>query len=392
MVVKFFSLSSSELFLRGSKFIFFLSLANFYDSDVIYEYGLFTALFSILFVFSDVGYQTLILKEMSHKNSYSNYIKYSQLSLWRVLLFSFISLFFLFYYFFTANSLFFYIFILFLADAIFATIFSFYRALHKSIEETKTKFIIGSIFIISSTCTLFLSSVHLLFLTLSFSYLAYAIVSAKFLKAKIVKLFFRSFTLQKYLLMSQNSIYIFIGSLSTIAYLRADILMLNIFNSADGVTLYSVASRVLELSLVAPAMISALLMPLLIKDAKQNLTKSILRQFFIGIAVMTLFLIISPYVVEIFFKQFIDTTELLNILLLSIPFMLVNGYVFTLFIAKDASRYYALSAFVMLLSNVILNYMYIPTDGYIAAAYTTLLTEVFGTVFALLLLKKSVVI
>ncbi len=389
MIAKFFSLSSSELFLRGSKFLFFLAIANFYSQTVIYEYGLFTALFSIVFVFSDFGYQAYILKSLSSSKSYTLYIKYSQLAIFRVSLFFIISISILIYYMHSTNTIYAYIFILFLADAIFAINFSFYRAYENSKRETIVKFSIGLIFILISILVFLKVDSKIAFLILSSSYLIYAIYNAKFMRLKTVFLFIKNFRIKEYLTISQNSFFIFIGSLFTIAYLRIDILMLDWFNLTHSVSLYTIASRVLELTLIVPSMISVLLFPKLVKNKNINIKKDISIQFLIGVGVMLLFLSISSLVINRLFINYQNSIEVLNILLFSIPFMLVNGYIFTLFIAKDISRYYALITFFMFIANTILNYFYIPLYGYTMAAYTTLLTEFFGTFFAILSLFKG---
>ncbi|BFU78347.1 hypothetical protein ALC152_15620 [Arcobacter sp. 15-2] len=390
MIKRFISLSSSELFLRATKFLFFLSIANFYSESVIYEYGFFTALFSIVFVFSDLGYQSYILKELSSKNSFSDYIKYSKLSIFRVLIFIFISLFILLYYAYSNNILFLYIFILFLADAIFAMNFSFYRAKNNSKKETIVKFIIGIVFMLISLLSILKLDSQLLFLILSFSYLIYAIYDASYLRIKIILLFIKDFKLKKYIMISKNSLFIFLGSLFTIAYLRIDILMLDWLNISSAISLYTIASRLLELSLVVPAMISILLLPKLVKNQTINIKKDLLFQLFIGVAVMILFLFLSNFIISILFAKYIQTIVILNILLFVIPFMLINNYGFTFFIAKSMSKYYFIITMVMLLLNSILNIIFIQKYGYIAAAYTTLATEVLGSFIVVYVLRKGI--
>ena len=386
MLANFFSLTVSEFFLRGSKFLLFVCLANLYSQDVVYEYGYFTALFSIVFVFSDLGYQTLITKAFAQSNSYKNYVKYASLSIFRVLLFIIISSLFIAYFLFTNSTLFVFIGILFLADAIFAMNFAFYRALHKSTKESISKFIIGIIFCFASLLAFLNFDIQILFSVFSLTYLFYSFYSSKFLRLKYLKLFILNFRLSEYLSHSKSSFYIFVAALCTIGYLRVDILMLDWLDDAYSVSIYTIASRVLELSLVIPSVISILLLPKFVQNKNTNISKNIFLQFFIGIVTMLFFLFVSTIIVEQLFKDYIVSDEILKILLLSVPFILINSYIFTFFISKNKSEIYMYITLFMLICNIILNYVYIPMFGYKAAAYTTILTEVVGSFIALVLL------
>jgi O-antigen/teichoic acid export membrane protein len=388
MIAKFISLSSSELFLRASKFLFFISIANFYDESIMYEYGFLTSLFSIIFVFSDLGYQTYVFKELSSKITFTTYIQYSKLAIFRILFFIFSSLLVLLYLLYSDKELFVYIFIIFLADSIFAMDFSFYRASQNSKKESILKFSISSIYILVSILSIYKINSQIFFAIFSLSYLIFAIYSAKYLKSKIIYLFFKNFNIKTYLLISKSSFYIFLGGLFTVAYLRIDILMLDFLSNSSNVAIYTVSSRVLELSLIFPATISILIFPILIKKKYINIKKDLYIQFIIGLFVMFFFLFASPIIIDIFFRHFINSINILKILLFSIPFMLVNGYIFTLFIAKNKSKYYTLVTILMLILNISLNYIFIPLYSYEVAAYTTLLTEILGSIICILILTS----
>lgn len=387
MISKFLSLGASEVFIRGSKFLFFISMANFYNENIIYEYGFFTAIFSIVFVLSDLGYQTYIFKKLSSKNSLTEYIKYSKLAIFRLILFVFVSSFILIWFLFSNKILYFYIFIIFLSDAILSINFSFYRAKQNSKKETIIKFIIGTIFLLVSILAILKINSETLFIILALIYLSFAIYSSPYLKNKIIILFLKDFKIKNYYLMSKGSLYIFLGALFSIAYLRIDILMLNILSQEVNVSLYIIASRVLELAIIAPTIIGIIILPKLINNKHTNIKKDIFIQFLIGLIMMILFMSISPIIINIFFNKFNDSLNIINILSLGIPFILINGYIFTYLIAKNISIYYAYITFIMLALNIALNYIYIRKYGYEAAAYTTIATELLGTMLSLALLS-----
>lgn len=390
MKSKFFSLTLSEFFLRGSKFLFFLILTNFYSSSVVHEYGYFTALFSILFVLSDFGYQTYLTKELSQHKSLSQYIQSINIAFSRVSFFLIISLVPLFYYFFTDKKFFLFIFLLFFVDAIVSMSFAFYRANGTYHKEINLKFIMGFIFILTS-CLGFLGfDIYIVFSFLIIVLLSYSLYEASYIQRKYMSYFLSSFSLKSIFTTLDKTLFIFLASFATIAYLRIDVLMLEWFGLADGVIYYTIASRVLELTLVFPAMISALLLPRLAKTAHHHHQKELLQQFFIGVAVMLLFLLVSNFIISILFAKYTQTIAVLNILLFSIPFMLLNNYGFTFFVAKNISKYYFIITIVMLLLNCILNIIFIQMYGYISAAYTTLATEIFGSFMVIYILRKGI--
>lgn len=380
MLAKFFSLSISEFFLRGSKFLFFIVLANLEDENVVYEYSYFSAIFSVIFVFSDFGTQTYLTKELSNANT-SNFKSISNL---RVIFFIFLSIPILIFYFFTQNKLYFFIFLLFLSDAIFAMYYAYLRANSNSFFEAKSKFFISSFYILAFIVLIFLN-LEFAFLWLTLAYLFYAILSSNFIEFKFFYEIYKNFNYFKVL---KKSIFIFIGALSTIIYLRVDIIMLSWMDTQSSVALYSIASRVLELSLVFPFVISAILLPILTKRLNVNFKKDIMVQALIGIAVLFLFLVFSNIIIKFIFPKYITSVYALNILLFSIPIMLVNNYIFSYFIAKDKSIFYAVITLLIAFLNIVLNFIFIPNFSFIGASYTTLFTEFIGMILALMLLRS----
>jgi len=391
MKSKFLSLTASEFFLRGTKFLFFLILTNFYSSNVVYEYGYFTAFFSILFVLSDFGYQTYLIKELSQKKSFSNYMHCINISLFRVGLFILVSLIPLIYYIFTKKEFFIFIFILFFVDTIVSMSFAFYRALGRYNKEIKLKFIMGFVFIFVSYLGFLGINVYLLFTFLVSVLLIYSLYEARYIQKKYISFFVHKFTLKIFFESFDKTLFIFLASLATIAYLRIDILMLEWFGFVDGVIYYTIASRVLELTLVFPTIISAFLLPRLVQGTVPNHQKELFQHFFIGLSVMLLFLFLSNFIISQLFADYNQTIVILNILLFTIPFMLLNNYGFTYFVAKNSSKNYFLITIIMLLLNLILNIIFITKYGYIAAAYTTLATEVLGSFIIVYVLRKKII-
>lgn len=389
MVARFFSLAVSELFLRGAKFLFFLLLANFFDERAIYEYGYFTAFFSLIFVFSDFGFQTYVIPLLSRSKRVKVFLEYVNIALFRLFFYVLFAFPVLIFYSFFDHQLYIYVFLLFLSDAIFAMHFAYLRSLEKSKEEAKIKFFIAVIFIVATILALASKSLHVSFIFLTTSWLIYGVFISTFLKRKFIALFFKHGQFSSLKGAATKSRFIFLGALATMIYLRVDILMLDWLDTQRSVALYSVASRVLELSMVVPMGISAIILPKLSNSLDENIKLSMTRHFFIGIIVMAIFLFISNFIVQILFSQYIDAVPLLNILLLSIPIVLVNNYIFSYFIAKDLSVKYAIVAGIVAALNVVLNAFVIPKYSYIGASWTTVFTEFLGMVLGVYLLMRA---
>lgn len=390
MVRRFFSLTFSEFFLRGSKFLFFITIANLFSQNALYEYGYFTALFSIIFVFSDFGLQTYLTTLLAKSKSTKTFLFFANASFFRIFSFLLFSLPVLVYYTFSQNEFFIYIFLLFLADSFFALHFAYLRALHDSFSESLIKLAIAFIYILAIILAFLTDLLHVSFICLSTFYLIFALFHSKFIKAKYIKFFILKPKFSSIKNLIFQTLTILIGGVATMVYLRADILMLNWMDSEASVALYTIASRVLELSLVIPMVISAIILPKLATSSQENIKIAILKQFFIGLFVLSIFLIFSNLIIGILFEKYTNSVQILNILLLSIPIMLVNNYIFSYFIAKDKAKYYALITSIIATLNILANYLTIPTYGYIGASWATVFTEFLGLILGFYLLKRIV--
>lgn len=378
-------LTFSEFTLRGSKFLLFLSLANLYSVEIIYEYSYFVALLSIISVFSDFGIQTYLSREFSIKQKSERV--YLNISLIRVVLFIYISIPFLIYS--LNEKLGVFLFLIFLSDTLFAMNFAYLRAYRRYIRESFIKFLVAICYLFASLAPLFRVEVETLFLSLSIALTLIGVLTFSKFKIEQFFKFLLLFKFKKYLYLIQaRATYIFLSSLFTIIYLRVDILMLSWLDTPDSVATYTIASRVLELSLIIPAVISAILIPKFAKSKEINFKRELILQFLIGVLVMLLFLSISKYLITTLFPNYQNAVEILEIILISIPFMLLNNYLFSYFISKKKSHLYLISTSTMALLNIVLNLLTIPKYSYFGAIYSTLSTEIVGTFLAFYLFSK----
>jgi len=183
----------------------------------------------------------------------------------------------------------------------------------------------------------------------------------------------------------------------TLLYFRIDTVFLSLMRSPEEVGVYSVAYKVLEMAVFIPALYAGLVMPKLAeyaKNRKEEFIKIFNKAFdIISImafpAVVFLFLLASGIVQLIGGNAFAPAAHLLQILTVAI-FVIFYGNLggrglIALDLQKQAMWIYLAGAVI----NIITNVIFIPQYGAVAAAWTTVLTEVFVTVAMFALIRKS---
>ncbi len=373
----FLSLSSAEMALRAGRFLFFLLLANTLESKVFGEYIYLISLFTLIFVISDFGFSKLITKELSKR---SHYDVYSPL-IFRLIFFITLTLI-TFIFLHQSTLLILVLGFMFFLDAIAEMLYSIYRAQGKFHYEAAIKRLLSLSYLLV-TLMLYLKIEISLAVTLFIIIFFYLLILVPHHKniptSKISFKFLKHVHKESFILLS--------AAILTIAYLRIDIFMIEYFLDLTQLSTYAIASKIIELSMILPMVISSILLPQMVKSKKIKKTH-ILQHFTIGIIVASIFYLVAPYLTELLFPTYHQSTELIKILAIGLPFLMINNYIFTAFIAHDLSKFFLFTTAFMLLSNGFLNYLYIPTFGLQAAAYSTLFTEFVGALIALALLPK----
>lgn len=173
---------------------------------------------------------------------------------------------------------------------------------------------------------------------------------------------------------------IFLATVFTTIYFRIDILMLESIVGIESVGLYSVAYKLIEGAMILPLMLGIVYLPKLSNNRK-NMKQDILIHFILGFIIFILFYFTVSFVIDILFADnYMSSVKTARILSYSIIIMSVNTYMFTYFIATNNSFINVKITFMMLILNLILNYIYIPLYGIEAAAVTTVITEFIGMI------------
>ena len=367
-----FSLSASEFFLRAGRFLFFMLLANRLSASLFGEYIYVVSLFTLLYVISDFGIAKILTKSLAKEEDFD----YRSLVFLRLLFFVMLSIL-LFVFLHQQLLLSIAVALLFFLDALAEMSYAIYRAKEQFHRETVIKLWLFMAYLTVSFWLYFYKNNSIYGVLLLIALLYFLI-----LLPHLRRLRFFKFSFPSHLMLHQEGLMLVLASIFTIAYLRIDILMIEYFMDTQGVASYAVGAKVLELAMILPMAISSVLLPRMVRSI-QHRQPSLWLHFAIGVLVASLFFFFYPYIIRLLFASYADAVVLIQILSFGLPFLMLNNYVFTAFIARGRANYYLYTTALMLAANALLNAVYIPLYGVEAAAYTTILTEFLGALAAL---------
>lgn len=379
---RFFSLSAAEFALRGGRFLLFLASANAYGEEIIGAYGYYTAIFSVLFVLGDFGISQYTTQKLAENGKHRHHLLI--LLFIRILLVLSIFLLttlFLCYMGKPFTWMLISVALLFLSDTFTSGTYAILRAQERFNLEVGIKYLV-SLFYASSIILVYFMDASTLFLLLSF---AVFLIGMTFYFSQCNPLPVNSINFLELTQHLKKSFGIYLGALFSLLYLRLDIIMLEYYTNLNETGFYTMASRFFELALIVPMVITIYLLPRISRTQEKLNFQSLLQNTVIGLIVFILFWFLSePLVYLLLGEHFSTSLVVLKILLLGIPILLVNNYLFTHMVATNHAPLYAKITGLMVLVNFILNMVFIPTFGTIAAALSTLATEFIGMACALI--------
>ena len=191
-------------------------------------------------------------------------------------------------------------------------------------------------------------------------------------------------------------LYLFVMHLSVIIFNNTDITMLGLFWGDKEVGLYSTAHKILNISSNVVQSIILVLIPRLSglfanKDhTKINvlLRKLLSFNILLGLPITIGIILTAKDILAIVGgEKFIEATPILQIMVICFAFSLIGGSFLgnAILIPSKQEKYYMIVCLITALCNVVLNYIFIPSYGAIAAAATTAFN---GFLIFLLLLFK----
>lgn len=175
-------------------------------------------------------------------------------------------------------------------------------------------------------------------------------------------------------------------------YFRVDIVILSLLKNTTEVAIYGYAFKYLEFLLAIPLFLSNAIYPFLIGSLKNlrkyyQLTRKYLLIYFTLSIILSVFAFILAPIIAIVKNDFIPSIFIFRILLLSLPVFFLTSILQWILISQNQKLYLLKTYLISAIINLLLNIIFIPQYGSLAAATITGVSEVL--VLVLLSLKYS---
>ena len=183
-----------------------------------------------------------------------------------------------------------------------------------------------------------------------------------------------------------------IAQVLNIVYFKADMFLLSILalspslnlTNSEAVGFYSLPYKVFEVALVFAGFFSNAVYPVMIKRAEEGTTalkrvvkKALWSIFIAAMGAMVLYLVLAPWIIKIISgsESFAPSVLVLRILALGLPFFYLSSVLFWVTITLGKQKTLAYTYGFTAIINIVLNLIFIPQHGYLAAAIITNITE-----------------
>ena len=181
-------------------------------------------------------------------------------------------------------------------------------------------------------------------------------------------------------------------------FFKIDTLLLFAIKGAAPVGIYSVAYKVLEVTIFAGAYFAASLKPALSQNIINNkdgvasiVGKSVIVMLLLAMPITILSIVFSKdIIVFLSNNDFISGSKALVILSLTLPFVYLDALLGEILIAGDQRKLLVKIAAFILSFNLILNLILIPRYSFIGAAYVTLISEIILMIVNIYYTKKII--
>lgn len=191
--------------------------------------------------------------------------------------------------------------------------------------------------------------------------------------------------------------FVFLSGASMVIIFKIDQVMINYFLPKSDLAIYSVAVRITEVWIFICIAISNFQFESILKSLEssvelfdQKIIQLYKKVICISLAIIIGVFILSSTFVELFFgDKFIESIQILNIYILSLPFLFLNNASWKYFIPLKLEKFATIKLFIGALINIVLNLLLIPKFGLIGAAISTVIAMVFISVYGNLLFKKT---
>ncbi len=173
-----------------------------------------------------------------------------------------------------------------------------------------------------------------------------------------------------------------------VVYFRADAFMIAYFKGVSEVGIYNVAYSVFQSALVLPTFIMNAYYPMMLKSLTGIRRVGILL---LGLSILGVFITIflAPFIIKVLTGGgFEGSTQSLQILSLGYPAFFVSSLLMWILVSKGKYKSMLVIYLIGLLVNIFLNFLFIPKYSYLAASWTTVLSEYLILILQLVSLRR----
>ncbi|MBI4040210.1 flippase [Candidatus Daviesbacteria bacterium] len=189
--------------------------------------------------------------------------------------------------------------------------------------------------------------------------------------------------------------YGFLGAIGLL-YFRVDTLILSYIKGSYDTGIYGAAYKFLEALVFIPGSLALTLFPVMAKlheidnaQIKSLYLKIMGLMSVLGLLVAIVFILILPIVIRIFLPAYLSSIQVIQVLAISIPFMFVHVPASQVLLSSNKYlKPIILISVANLAFNVILNLIYIPMFGYMAAAWITVASDVLSLLLLSLVIQR----
>lgn len=175
--------------------------------------------------------------------------------------------------------------------------------------------------------------------------------------------------------------------LFNLVYFRVDSIILTLTRPTAEVGIYGLAYKVFELTLVLPTFFMNALYPVMLQATsdKRQATNKLFQHLIFRSAIilslisclMSLILWFIAPAISLVKADFIAAIPVLRVLSFGLPFFFLSSLTMWTLIAKKQQKILAIIYAISMVFNILLNILFIPRYGYMAAAWVTVISEGF---------------
>lgn len=395
-LMNFMSLNISSVAIKLLNFIHFIFLIRYLNAS---EYGIYTLVWAQVMLLSplvDFGTTSYgIVHLATEKKTMLKSLLDLRLVL-SVLIFSLTVI--LSVLFFRTNTKI-YLYILITSTVIFTNTFSgsyfILNALRNKLYKSSRNSIIFNVVIItlSITSLVIWKRLLIIFLITFIGYNLYSLINIILIRRELGSFSFRlSFPDWKNIL-KQSYIYVLISFFGGL-YFKIDVFLLQAIKGIHDVGIYSAGYKFFEALLFLAASYNMTATPTLSRIVKNKyelfgkLVKDTIFLITLGILVVIFIQLFAPFLLPLIFKtSFIPSIQILQIVIFTLPFILINSLFMNLLYVLQKAKYVIYVFIVQTIINICLNLFLIPKYTYFGSAWVTVISEIINFVFLLLICR-----